>query len=459
EALSARLNDHEARESAEAVLALIRPFAGRTVREIKADLLNGVGRPVEMEFQGFSSTVLAALQQSHLLRQIATETVDQALAGRGIAVAMELIKARRAIQAKAAELGWVGDRLGDVEAVPGGFRQRYAGADILVGPDGRAFEVHGEIRAKYNALGGPASVLGLPVTDETGTPDGIGRYNHFAKDGSIYWTPRTGPMMVRGRVRQEWQSQGWERGPMGYPIRDQQALTGVTPAAKPNLGWCLFENGAIMSMAGAGATAVAAEIQPEQLRGLVRRFFDQRLKAERSELGLEAAVETLSVTPWTYGFWSAAPRAITFGLHGFHDNGLLPDTTFDLQIRLRFSTAWPQSFFYPGSMTLVAALDWLRIRTSGLGSGTLANALRDGIWNAFHRGGPDPDHPEVPDGAVFLTSFSTGANQTGNGSLDVIDVLTTSAGGLQVLLNPLPPLAGGFRKAIAQNQVDAFLET
>ena len=53
------------------------------------------------------------------------------------------------------------------------------------------FEVHGLIRARYLALGAEASILGYPVTDETGTPDGIGRYNHF-QAGSIVLDVRDG---------------------------------------------------------------------------------------------------------------------------------------------------------------------------------------------------------------------------------------------------------------------------
>lgn len=76
-------------------------------------------------------------------------------------------------------------------------------------PNKQAFEVHGDIRAKYQALGGASGPLGLPLTDETVAPDGRGRYNHF-EHGSIYWTDRTGPMMVRGTVRDRWAASGWE---------------------------------------------------------------------------------------------------------------------------------------------------------------------------------------------------------------------------------------------------------
>ena len=84
-----------------------------------------------------------------------------------------------------------------------------------------AFEVHGAIREKYLALGAEASILGYPRTDESSTPDGRGRFNHF-QGGSIYWTPGTGAHEVHGLIRDGWSALGWERNPqLGYPISDE----------------------------------------------------------------------------------------------------------------------------------------------------------------------------------------------------------------------------------------------
>src|SRR5205807_1559835 len=74
---------------------------------------------------------------------------------------------------------------------------------------------------KYVALGGPSSSLGDPTTDETATPDGVGRFNHFANDGSIYWTPSTGAWSIHGGIRAQWASLGWERSVLGYPTTDE----------------------------------------------------------------------------------------------------------------------------------------------------------------------------------------------------------------------------------------------
>src|SRR5690242_7932231 len=67
----------------------------------------------------------------------------------------------------------------------------FQGGSIYWSPQTGAHEVHGAIRLKWAALGGEGRFLGFPVTDETGTPDGHGRFNHF-QGGSIYWTPETG---------------------------------------------------------------------------------------------------------------------------------------------------------------------------------------------------------------------------------------------------------------------------
>jgi hypothetical protein len=88
-----------------------------------------------------------------------------------------------------------------------------------------AFEVHGAIRDEWAAVGWEAGILGYPLSDETGTPDGVGRYNVF-QHGSIYWTPATGAHEVDGAIRAAWASVGWEAGELGYPISDGYAVTG-----------------------------------------------------------------------------------------------------------------------------------------------------------------------------------------------------------------------------------------
>jgi beta-N-acetylhexosaminidase len=101
-----------------------------------------------------------------------------------------------------------------------------AGGSIYWSPDTGAHAVNGAILGHYAALGGPAGLLGFPLTDETGSPDRIGRFNHFTAHGaggSLYWTPATGTHEVHGAIQARWASLGWELGPLGYPISDEYA--------------------------------------------------------------------------------------------------------------------------------------------------------------------------------------------------------------------------------------------
>jgi hypothetical protein len=86
--------------------------------------------------------------------------------------------------------------------------------------DGGSGTTVGAIDTKYRALGGCASVLGVPVSDEQATPDRRGRYSVFAR-GSIYWTEATGAWEVHGVIRDRYKEVGWEAGVVGYPVSDE----------------------------------------------------------------------------------------------------------------------------------------------------------------------------------------------------------------------------------------------
>jgi uncharacterized protein with LGFP repeats len=137
-----------------------------------------------------------------------------------------------AIDDKARQIPWIGRPVdagaGSAEMDLGDGRGRvrdYEHASIYWTPQTGAFEVHGDIRIHYGRKGGHRGFLRYPVTDETGTPDGVGRFNHF-EGGSIYWTPRTGAKEVHGAIREEWARMGWERSWLRYPVSDEQDMPG-----------------------------------------------------------------------------------------------------------------------------------------------------------------------------------------------------------------------------------------
>jgi uncharacterized protein with LGFP repeats len=101
-----------------------------------------------------------------------------------------------------------------------GRHRDYQHGVIYWSPETGAHVVYGSIGQKWAELGREAGFLGDPVTDETGAPDGHGRYNHF-QHGSIYWTLDTEAHEVHGLIRAKWAALGWEQSFLGYPLTDE----------------------------------------------------------------------------------------------------------------------------------------------------------------------------------------------------------------------------------------------
>lgn len=168
-----------------------------------------------------------------------------------------------AINAKHARATWLGAATNNPTRTPNrrGWYQHFKNGSIyyanLKGAKSgkvEAFEVHGEIRAKWAAMGWENSLLGFPTTDEMVTPDGRGRYNHF-QGGSIYWTPEHGAFEIHGAIEAKWASLGWERSFLGYPISDE--LSGAKGIRYSN-----FERGQIGWSQERGAGVSATTYQP-----------------------------------------------------------------------------------------------------------------------------------------------------------------------------------------------------
>jgi len=89
-----------------------------------------------------------------------------------------------------------------------------------------AHEVQGAIRGEWLATGGVNGPLGYPASDETGTPDGVGRFNTFQNNGSVYWTASTGAHEIQGAIRSQWIAMGAQTSALGYPTSDEYGITG-----------------------------------------------------------------------------------------------------------------------------------------------------------------------------------------------------------------------------------------
>jgi hypothetical protein len=157
-----------------------------------------------------------------------------------------------------AETGILGYPLTDEIGSPDGVGRlnHFQRGSIYWTPAAGAHEVHGSIRDEWASLGWERSILGYPLTDEIGSPDGVGRLNHFQL-GSIYWTPATGAHEVHGAIRDKWASMGWERSFLGYPTSDETAIDipFIGPGRVSN-----FQNGNITWTSGSGALATPASL-------------------------------------------------------------------------------------------------------------------------------------------------------------------------------------------------------
>jgi len=119
-----------------------------------------------------------------------------------------------------------------------GAGQHFEGGSIYWSPATGAHEVHGAIKDKWASLGWENSFLGFPVTDETATPDGFGRFNFF-EGGAIYYHPHFGTFAVPRGIADVWKKEGWEKGKLGYPVNDE--------IIKNNNSVQYFEFGAVIS--------------------------------------------------------------------------------------------------------------------------------------------------------------------------------------------------------------------
>ncbi|CDZ90291.1 LGFP repeat-containing protein [Rhodococcus ruber] len=85
------------------------------------------------------------------------------------------------------------------------------------------YVVCGEIRVKYDSLGGPNSFLLWPTSNDLVNPDQVGRRQTFA-NGPIYWHPNAGAHPVVNHFMMKWGQHNWEAGFLGYPITDEIVL-------------------------------------------------------------------------------------------------------------------------------------------------------------------------------------------------------------------------------------------
>ncbi|MDY6871479.1 MAG: hypothetical protein SV966_13540 [Actinomycetota bacterium] len=121
--------------------------------------------------------------------------------------------------------GPLGVREGGVYPVGDGFGQNYAAGKMFFTPVTGAHWMQGAVLDKYESLGGPAdSDLGFPTIDEGPGrigPDSRNVTFSAADKPVIFWTPATGPRVVRGAINAAWDRLGGSAGVLGVPAEDE----------------------------------------------------------------------------------------------------------------------------------------------------------------------------------------------------------------------------------------------
>lgn len=138
------------------------------------------------------------------------------------------------------------------------------------------------LQPRYNAIddvAGQNPWLGERLTvGEVIPPDGTGRFADF-KEGAIYWSPATHAHPVPRDIMIKWGQQGWETGPLGYPVTDPTELQQGKVQG--------FQGGAIYQQTGKAAHIV---------QGLIRDRWNKQ-GFENGPLGWPTSDET----PWDTG--------------------------------------------------------------------------------------------------------------------------------------------------------------
>ncbi|MFI7482987.1 D-alanyl-D-alanine carboxypeptidase family protein [Kocuria sp. M1R5S2] len=133
------------------------------------------------------------------------------------------------------------------------------------------------IEAEHARLGGASGRLGAALGPERCGLPRDGCFRKFER-GHIHWSPRTGARPTWGAVRAAWAAQGWERGPLGYPV--SREVCGLRDAGC----WQAFEGGVMLWSRASGAHPTTGGIRAAWLRH----------GAERGALGYPTSGESCS---------------------------------------------------------------------------------------------------------------------------------------------------------------------
>ncbi|WP_405177567.1 N-acetylmuramoyl-L-alanine amidase [Nocardia sp. NBC_01377] len=131
-----------------------------------------------------------------------------------------------AIDTVAAANPWLGPRIttGEVSTRDDvGRFARFEFGYVYWHPFTGAYAIPMSLFAKFAELNWENGPLGYPNTVSTKLPEG--RVQGF-QGGALYCRDDGGPVWTHGAIRERWNHTGFENGPFGWPVRDEQILHG-----------------------------------------------------------------------------------------------------------------------------------------------------------------------------------------------------------------------------------------
>lgn len=153
---------------------------------------------------------------------------------------------RGAYDARGGSGGPLGFPISDEFVVNGGVRQDFQNGSLIWSPSRGTLMVFGANRAKYDALGGAGGFLGLPVSNEYAVArSGVRQDFQY---GSLVWSASTGSHYIRGAIGARYLALGGPSSRLGLPVTDEFAVTG---GARQN-----FQGGYITWKASNGQVSV-----------------------------------------------------------------------------------------------------------------------------------------------------------------------------------------------------------
>ena len=145
------------------------------------------------------------------------------------------------------EFGALGLPMSDVIVNPdnGTTYQQYQNG-FIVGADKTGYYVSmGEIRERWESTGFEFGALGLPLSDVIVNPDNGTTYQQY-QNGYIVGTDKTGYYVSIGEIRERWESTGFEFGALGLPLSD------ISSNVSTGISWQVYEYGLIVGSESTG---------------------------------------------------------------------------------------------------------------------------------------------------------------------------------------------------------------